>query len=466
MRRIAFAALLVFACAGRAQADEATARAFFKRGIELYDKKQFAPALEQFQKAYAEKPSPGIKQNIALSLKALGKNVEAATAFDEAIDEGQGTLKPEVRTAMEGELVQLAKLVATIRISVVAMTDHQPFEGAVVSVDGTALSTAAAKRPIRLAPGIHTFTAHTDKFPDPPEKRLSLLAGSPVDATFEMGIPTGTLTVTPNVADAAVTVDGVGVSKSGWPLKLPAGPHHIVVTAKGYTAATADISVSAGAGVEYPITLAVPGAEPLPPYEPRKKPPPKPVKSRYLVPGLAYEGQSFRLSELMGEHAGGAKRQFSGGAISVRGGYHLSRFFALELYGDIGEVGATYTIDGAISESNTKVVQFQIAPGARFTTSGALRLTLGSYFGPHGQLVTAHTVTGIASNTLKGDGVSVSWLTDAGLQFDAGSLFLELVFFLDVHGVGTTTDDQTGARMFYSSPSTRAGGRIGLGIPF
>ena len=463
----ALAALLVVSSATHAYADDAAARAAFKRGIELYDKKQYAPALEQFQKAYAEKPSSGIKQNIALSLRGMGRSVEAATAFDEAIDEGQGTLKPETRGAMEQELVQLSKVVATIRINVVTMTDHQPFDGATVSVDGTPLSAAAQKRPIRLAPGIHAFTAHTAKFPDPPEKKLSLLAGSPVDATFEMGIPTGTLTVTPNVPDALVQVDGTLMSKNSFPLKLPAGPHKIVVSAPGYSTTTAEVAVSAGAGVEYPITLSVPGSEPPPPYELRPKPPAKPWKTRYLVPGLAYEAQSLRLSPVMGERVGGVRHAFSGAALSLRGGYRFGGYFAVELHGELGQVGATYTIDGSKNgESNTKVVQWQIAPGVRLTSSGPLRLTAGGYLGVHGQVVTAHINAPTTSTILKGDGISFSGLFDAGLQLDVGTLFLEGLAFIDFHGVGTTTEDKTGDRMFYSSPSTRAGFRAGLGIPF
>ena len=84
---IALAIVLVLASSA-ARADEAGARAHFRRGVELYDKKQYEPALESFRAAYAEKPAAGIKRNIALCLKGLGRPVEAATAFDEALDEG------------------------------------------------------------------------------------------------------------------------------------------------------------------------------------------------------------------------------------------------------------------------------------------------------------------------------------------------------------------------------------------
>ena len=194
-------ALVVASSARVASADEAAARQFFRKGVELYDRKQYEPALEQFRSAYAEKPSAGIKQNIGLCLKGLGRPVEAATAFDEALDEGEGTLKPDVRASMEQELAALSKQVATVRLKAISTADMQPLDKVVVTVDGKALTPAQLRRPVRLEPGIHVFTAHSEGLADPPEKKLSILAGSPVDATFELGVPQGLLTIRPSVPE-------------------------------------------------------------------------------------------------------------------------------------------------------------------------------------------------------------------------------------------------------------------------
>ncbi len=465
-------ALALFTQGGRAHADDALARQHFKHGVELYDKKQYQPALESFQKAYAEKSSPGIKQNIALCLKGLGRPVEAATAFDEALDEGQGTLTPEVRAAMEKELAALEKILATIRLKVVSLPDQQPVSDVVVSVDGKPLSAAALRRPIRLEPGIHVFTAHGDRYTDPPEKKLSLLAAAPVDATFAVTLPAaaapGYLTVHPNVADAVVEVDGVAVASGSWPVRLTAGKHQMVVSATGYTTIRTEIVVSSNATVEYPMTLTRAGA--IAPYDPTIPKPVAPVKSRYLVPALAYGGQSLRVAPALGERSGGSKRTFTGVSISVRGGYRLGKNFALELHGEVGQVGSTYTIGDAKGESSTKVIHWQLTPGLRFSTPGGIRFIGGMGVGLHGQVVDASLVTTegtvTATRNVKGSGVSASWLGEVGIQFDVGPLFLEGTGFLDVHGVGTTRDDATNQRLFLSSPSTRAGIRLGLGIPF
>lgn len=462
-----------------AHADDAAAREHFRKGVALYDKKQYQPALESFRAAYAEKPSPGIKQNIALSLKGLGRNVEAATAFDEALDEGADTLRPETRAAMERELAELAKLVATVRLSYVAAADKRPLYDvrATVTPLGTdkkvTLSVAASKRPIRLEPGIYVFGAHHEGLADPPEKKLSLLAGSPVDATFEIGTPPappGMLTVKPNVPNAVVSVDGGDARLGGWSGPLAEGAHRVVVSAPGYEPTSTIVSISSGTVVDYPVNLLPPVDGGIPGYT---LPPRKPLveqKKRYLVPMVSYDGQSFRLSPALGERPGGTKRQFTGVALGVRAGYRASRVFALELYGDVGRLEDSYTITSVAAESSTTVVHWQVTPMLRFATIGAVRFTAATGIGAHGLIVDAdiRTGTGTAAKsfTSKGSGVAASWLVDLGMQFDVGSLFLEAVAFFDMHGVGTTRDDGTNQRTFLSSPGTRAGIRAGLGIQF
>ena len=455
-------------------ADEAGARVAFRRGVELYDKKQYEPALESFRAAYAEKPVPGIKRNIALCLKGLGRPVEAATAFDEALDEGETSLKPDVRAAMQQELAELAKVVATVRLGVVSSADRRPIENAVVTVDKVTLAPSALRRPVRLEPGIHVFAAHVDGLGDPPEKKLSLLAGSPVDATFEVGERLGTLTVTPNVPDAVVQVDASEPRRGVWSGKLPPGPHRVIVSSPDYQTQTTDVVVSSDANADYTITLLRPGELPPSYTMPARKPPPE-QKKRYLVPMLAYEGQSVRLAPALGERGAGAKRAFTGASLGVRAGYRASRSFALELYADVGQVSETYMISPATTESTTKILHWQVTPMLRFATVGWIRFTTATGFGVHGLVVDADIATKMTSSTMPattsrathtGSGVSASWLVDLGMQFDVGPLFLEAVAFFDMHGVGTTRDDVTNERLLYSSPGTRAGIRVGLGIQF
>jgi hypothetical protein len=263
-------------------ADEALARQHFKKGIELYDKKDYANALTAFQDAYKEKPSAGIKQNIALCLKGLGKPAEAATSFDEALEEGKGTLKPETQKSIERELADLSKTVATV-VFMTTVDDGKPLESAVITIESAAsgekprtLPAGAQRRSVRLMPGIYTFRARAPGYPDPPEKKLALVSGQPVEATFAfggnplaVGAPgqQGTLTIKTSHPDAAIRVDGVDVGRGTFIHAIAAGTHRVEVSLPGFRTANADVTVSPGAVVEYPVTLQ-PVADAPPEYVP------------------------------------------------------------------------------------------------------------------------------------------------------------------------------------------------------
>ncbi|MBX3209619.1 MAG: tetratricopeptide repeat protein [Labilithrix sp.] len=470
-----------------ALADEAAARAHFKRGIDLYDKKQYAEALAAFQDAYREKPSAGIKQNIALSLKGLNRLADAATSFDEALDEGKDTLKPETRAAIERELAELSRSVATLKLSVVT-EDRRPVEDAVVSIQPAAppgskaepLPPGAHRRPIRLMPGIYTFTAHAPGYADPPEKKFALVTGAPVDATFMMvapgahGVPAlgpneGFLRVETNVPAAVIRVDDVELPQRGsWSGKVTPGTHKIEISAPGWKTSTVEASVAAGAAVHQPVTLQAIGEAPPEYVAPGTKAPKK--KKLYLAVTGALDTVSYRLGVPLGEPApyGSRRSNFAGLTVGGRVGYLVAKMFALELLADVGAMQAKYKVRSTDDvESTTNLVHWQLTPVARFITPGSVRFIAGAGFGLHGLGVESKLAQPGTTLTKTGKGVGFSFLVDAGMQADVGPLFLELALFLDVHGVGPVRDDEPPeGRFFYASPATRGGLRAGLGIPF
>ncbi len=473
-----------------AHADEAAARAHFRKGIELYDRKQYAEALAAFQEAYKEKPSAGIKQNIALSLKGLGRPAEAATAFDEALDEGKGTLKPETRAAIERELADLSKSIATVNLSVVT-EDKKPLEGAVISIlPGSAppgskpqpLAPGALRRPIRLLPGIYTFFAHAEGYPDPPEKKLALVSGAPVDATFVMSAQAGAATapvvlgpnegylkIETNVPDATIRVDGVELPQRGaFRGQVAAGTHRVEIAAPGRKTTTFDVSVPEGTSIDHPVKLQAIGEAPPEYVAPGMKPPKK--QKLYIAVTGALDTVSYRLGVPLGEPTpyGTRRSDFVGASLGGRIGYMIAKPFSLELLGEFGGMTARYTrVPGDAVESTTNVAHWQLTPMARFVTPGKVRFTAGAGFGLHGLVVSSRLAQQASTLTKEGSGVGFSMLVDAGMQFDLGPVFLEAAAFLNVHGVGPVRDKQLpGDRFFYASPATRGGLRLGLGIPF
>jgi hypothetical protein len=144
-------------------------------------------------------------------------------------------------------------------------------------------------------------------------------------------------------------------------------------------------------------------------------------------------------------------------------------------------LAAKYTLAPSdTKETETSMTQWHLMPMVRFVTSGKVRFTSGTGIGVHG--VTVETIAPAAAvpgtttssrstRTQKGKGTGASWIVDAGIQLDIGTLFLEGVAFFDLHGVGTVRAEDENAqqqreRFLLSSPAVRFGGRIGLGIPF
>ncbi len=474
-----FLILCLLLVARSARADEAAARQHFRQGVDLYDKKKYDEALEAFRAAYREKPSAGIKQNIALCLKAQGKTVEAATAFDEALDEGQGQLKPEVKSAIERELAELSKSIATITFKVVDETGR-PLDDVTLTVEPTdsnagpkrTLPPGGHRRPVRVAQGLWRFTAQAPNHAVG-EKKLALVAGQPVDATFvlvgQTGA-TGTLTIRASVPDAVIRLDGAEVGKGEWSGKVPAGNHKIEVSADGYRTATIDgVAVTMNAIVDQPVQMTKIGEAPAPYDAPDRKPPR--VKKFYAVPMAALDSMVYHFSGVLDAPAEETRKAGVGISVGARGGYFFTRMLAGELFVQAGGGTVKYQLRPQdVQESEVMFGHWQVTPMLRFVSPGKLRFTMGSGFGIYGTSLNGKIVQESAQLTnkvdKKGSGVAASWLIDAGLQVEAGPIFIEAALFLDIHGIGTVRDSVEDRRMLQSSPGARGGLRLGLGIPF
>lgn len=467
-------------------ADEAAARAHFSKGIDLYDKKQFQAAQVEFEAAYKEKPSAGIKQNIALCLKELNKPAEAATAFDEALDEGKDKLKPEVKEKIERELADLSKTVATVQITIAGADDKRVSETVVtIQPAGQAarsLPPGGQRRPIRLMPGMYTFSAKIPGVPPPEPKKLALISGAPTEVTFgEQAVGSSTLNIHTNVPDATIKIDGVEVGKGSW--QGPAAANRklrVEVSATNYRPLAFDITVPANSTVDSPINLQ-PTSNAPPEYRTpgTNVQPEKPRGRLYLAITGSLEASSYRLSQFASAPtADGIRKTYGGGSVGGRFGFLANKNLALEAFAELG--GAVTSLDPPAGSNSPKiqstVVHWMIAPMIRFQTAGKVRFITGLGVGVHGMsfknepqaitLTTNGTTATPAGATIEGKGVAFAWLLDAGVQFDLGPLFMEVAAYANFHGVGNVEEDLSGRRAFLASPGYRIGPRIALGIPF
>jgi hypothetical protein len=96
-----------------------------------------------------------------------------------------------------------------------------------------------------------------------------------------------------------------------------------------------------------------------------------------------------------------------------------------------------------------------------------VRFTAGMGFGIQGNYVSSDVQQPGLVKPVEGSGIGWAWLLDAGIQIDIHPIFLEIALFANVHSVtAIETDDSPTQRLFYASPATRGGLRLGVGIPF
>ncbi|MBX3228869.1 MAG: hypothetical protein KIT84_41940 [Labilithrix sp.] len=150
-------AAALFAGAAHAEAAPTSAqkagRAHFKKGVELYRKGAYAPALAEFKEAYARAPSPVILFNIGQACAELKDYVCAYTTF-EKYAATPGVPRAKKATARE-EVKRLTAHVAYLNITT-------SVDGAAVTVDDAPVGTSPLPGPVLVAAGRRTVAASKD----------------------------------------------------------------------------------------------------------------------------------------------------------------------------------------------------------------------------------------------------------------------------------------------------------------
>jgi hypothetical protein len=450
------------------------ARAHFSEGIRRYDARDFAGALEAFRAAYAAKPSPGIKRNIALCLKELGLYPEALDALDELLAEGGDALKPDVRDGARAAIAEMSALVATVRLRVV-IPSVAPAEHVAVVVDDKPVDPASLVKPLRLAPGEHVLRARADGYRQA-ERRVRLSAGQAgvpitLDLVAEHASPRGRAVIRANVAGASIAIDGVVVATGSWRGELPAGTHRVEVTAPGYPAQLAELQIDADEARELAIAIDMTNAPPpsLPAYAaPARARARAHTESRpwYAIGGLGIYGQTLRYTDALGNHE---QHDTTGGSFVLHFGRALHPHVAVGVVGEIGgfELSPYDTEAFPGQRGDGRGYIYSIAPELRVQSQGKVRFVGGVAIGIAGVKVKADVPTDAVGTrvSLSGAGVSGMGLVAGGVQLDAGRVLLEGAVFAGAHGVGAARDS-SGRRFFADSPVARLGVRLMVGWPF
>jgi tetratricopeptide (TPR) repeat protein len=144
----------------------ATARALADEGMSFFEKKQYADALDRFDRAAAIIQAPTITLHAARSLDKLGRLIEAAERYRACINTAVDDKSPEAfRAAQDAARTELQTL--TPRIPSVEVAVQGPgADQAVVTLDGKPVPKALVGVKMLVNPGDHKIAASTESHAD------------------------------------------------------------------------------------------------------------------------------------------------------------------------------------------------------------------------------------------------------------------------------------------------------------
>ncbi len=137
-------------------ATKSAARKLGEEGIALFEKKQYAEALEKFNLAEQIVPAPTLGLRAARCLVQLGRFVEASERYLEVtrIEMPRNQLTPAFRKAQADALLEREDLVPLIPTLTIEITGPLGATGSVF-VDGEQIPTALVGQKRPIDPGIH-----------------------------------------------------------------------------------------------------------------------------------------------------------------------------------------------------------------------------------------------------------------------------------------------------------------------
>jgi hypothetical protein len=159
------------------------AKLLLGEGTSLYDKGEFAPALDKFTQAYAEYASPKLLYNIAQTKRALGRLAEAMDAFERFLLEPP-TDSPEMTADANAMMAELQAKLGRLHIDC-------SMARAEISIDGKVFGLSPLSDLLWAEPGQHQITArHAGAIPFVENVEVSIGAIRKVEIQLQMlGLP-------------------------------------------------------------------------------------------------------------------------------------------------------------------------------------------------------------------------------------------------------------------------------------
>jgi hypothetical protein len=371
-------------CGPRAHAQAADdAKRHFTNGVHLFEDRNFAGALVEFEASYQKNPTAVALQNVAVCQKGLFRYADAISTLERMLRDFATQLSPEDKKAAEDAIRDMSALLGTIVVKVTPADAR-------VSINDAILTPEALKSPVRLAAGEYRVVAEAPGYARQ-EKMVTVVSGQK-DQPFVLTLSplSGMLVIRAHDSQAAIAIDGVQVGYEEWKGPASAGPHEIYV----YTQTQrhkSNVVAYAGQTTEFDARLTAQDAIPEgKPTEPNGPPPYVPPSQRGLFAFLTFGLDS------MGNPAppglNNDKGRVAGAFGSLRVGYRFSTNWAVEFMGENTghEIGACVASGSTCTatKGNYTFTSTRIGPAVRLMSSGRK----GRFVGTAGLGAAVHTI--------------------------------------------------------------------------
>lgn len=219
----------------------------FSRAVTLFEQRNFAGALAEFERVFELTSRVDLLFNIGRTREALGQYPEAAAAVEEYLRRSPN-LPSERRAEVEQLLANVRQYIAYLRVNVT------PAEAS-VRLDGQPVAEARRAAEIPVSPGAHRVEA---SLPGRRSEEVSVALASGDHREVSLSLPVddslrGTLRVEGAPSNAMVFVDGTPVRP---PAEVAVGRHNLRVEAPGRAAWTGTMDLAAGGTRTLRVELA------------------------------------------------------------------------------------------------------------------------------------------------------------------------------------------------------------------
>jgi hypothetical protein len=432
-------ALLVLAVArpSAAQAPADEAKRHFTNGVHLFEDRNFAGALVEFEASFQQNPTAAALQNIAVCQKGLFRYAEAIATLERMLRDFAAQLSGDDKKAAEDAIKEMSALLGTVVLQVTPAD-------AKVSINEAPLSAEALKSPVRLAAGEYRLAVEAPGYARQ-ERVISVVSGQKDQPIVINLFPlSGTLLVRSHDSDAAIAIDGVQVGYDEWKGPVSAGPHEVYV----YTSKLrrkSSVTAYAGQTTEFDAKLTAADAVPVDQSAAANGPPPYvPPSQRGLFGFLVFGADSMGSTSPTGVEQ--VKQRVGGSFGALTFGYRFSSGLAAEFQAETSD----HSIDGCLvtplngnnCERTTTRATYtmrssRVGPAIRLMTNGRK----GRFVGTIGLGAAVHSLT--FEKYFKDDGrkdvssVGSYLLLTGGYELNLGHFLVDA----GVRLVGETADE-------------------------